>query len=144
PASQDTLQATTFRSSQQAEQLPTTGEELKDAVIELMGSANMADRSWITSQTDSSVGGNTRQRPPNDAGVIRGDEATGMGMVSAVDCNSRFVYLDQYLGSEPAVAESYGNVATSGATAMGISDGLTCGSPVDRGVMWQFAEATRG
>src|SRR5699024_31304 len=144
PASQDTLQATTFRSSQQAEQLPTTGEELKDAVIELMGSANMADRSWITSQTDSSVGGNTRQGPPNDAGVIRVDEETGMGIGLAIDCNSRFVYLDPYLGSQLAVAESYRNVATSGATPMGISDGLNFGSPEDPGVMWQFAEATRG
>lgn len=144
PASQDTLQAATFRSSQQAEQLPTTGEELKDAVIELMGSANMADRSWITSQTDSSVGGNTRQGPPNDAGVIRVDEETGMGIGLAIDCNSRFVYLDPYLGSQLAVAESYRNVATSGATPMGISDGLNFGSPEDPGVMWQFAEATRG
>ena len=144
PASQDTLQAATFRSSQQAEQLPTTGEELKDAVIELMGSANMADRSWITSQTDSSVGGNTRQGAPNDAGVIRVDEETGMGIGLAIDCNSRFVYLDPYLGSQLAVAESYRNVATSGATPMGISDGLNFGSPEDPGVMWQFAEATRG
>src|SRR5690606_33022800 len=57
----DAVQADTFRSSAAAANLPETGEELKAAVIELMGSANMADRSWITSQTDSSVGGNTRQ-----------------------------------------------------------------------------------
>jgi len=144
PESQDALQAATFRSSSQATQLPSTGEELKDAVIELMGSANMADRSWITSQTDSSVGGNTRQGAPNDAGVIRVDEETGMGIGLAIDCNSRFVYLDPYLGSQLAVAESYRNVATSGATPLGISDGLNFGSPEDPDVMWQFAEATRG
>ena len=144
PESQDALQAATFRSSSQATQLPSTGEELKDAVIELIGSANMADRSWITSQTDSSVGGNTRQGAPNDAGVIRVDEETGMGIGLAIDCNSRFVYLDPYLGSQLAVAESYRNVATSGATPLGISDGLNFGSPEDPNVMWQFAEATRG
>src|SRR5699024_12679567 len=48
PASKDTLQASTFRSSQQAEQLPTTGEEMKDAVIELTRSPDMATRHSIT------------------------------------------------------------------------------------------------
>lgn len=104
----------------------------------------MADRSWITSQTDTSVGGNTRQAAPNDAGVVRVDEETGIGFGLAIDCNSRYVYLDPYQGSQLAVAESYRNVATSGATPMGISDGLNFGSPEDPAVMWQFAESTRG
>lgn len=144
PASQDTLQADTFRLSPAAANLPTTGEELKQSVIELMRSANMADRSWITSQTDSSVGGNTRQGAPNDAGVVRVDEETGMGIGLAIDCNSRYVYLDPYQGSQLAVAESYRNVATSGAVPLGVSDGLNFGSPENPDVMWQFAESTRG
>src|SRR5699024_7179788 len=144
PASQDALQSDTFRTSAAAANLPGTGDELKAAVIELMSSANMADRSWITSQTDSSVGGNTRQGAPNDSGVIRIDEETGMGIGLAIDCNSRYVYLDPYQGSQLAVAESYRNVATSGAPPLGVSDGLTFGSPEDPGVMWQFAESTRG
>lgn len=142
PASQDELQADTFRASATA--LPSTGDELKQAVIELMGSANMADRSWITSQTDTSVGGNTRQGAPNDSGVVRVDEETGMGFGLSIDCNSRYVYLDPYVGSQLAVAESYRNVATSGATPLGISDGLNFGSPENPDVMWQFAESTRG
>jgi len=144
PQWQDTLQADTFRNSAHAADLPETGEQLKQAVIELMGSANMADRSWITSQVDTSVGGNTRQAAPNDAGVLRVDEETGMGIGLAIDCNSRYVYLDPYQGSQLAVAESYRNVATSGATPLGISDGLNFGSPEDPDVMWQFAESIRG
>ena len=144
PASQDALQSDTFRTSAAAANLPGTGDEIKAAVIELMSSANMADRSWITSQTDSSVGGNTRQGAPNDSGVLRVDEETGMGIGLAIDCNSRYVYLDPYQGSQLAVAESYRNVATSGATPLGISDGLNFGSPENPDVMWQFAESTRG
>lgn len=144
PASQDALQADTFRASAAAANLPSTGDELKAAVVELMGSANMADRSWITAQTDTSVGGNTRQGAPNDSGVIRVDEETGMGIGLAIDCNSRYAYLDPYKGSQLAVAESYRNVATSGATPLGISDGLNFGSPENPDVMWQFAESTRG
>ncbi|MDN6358966.1 phosphoribosylformylglycinamidine synthase subunit PurL [Yaniella sp.] len=144
PASQDALQADTFRASAAAANLPSIGDELKAAVVELMGSANMADRSWITAQTDTSVGGNTRQGAPNDSGVIRVDEETGMGIGLAIDCNSRYAYLDPYKGSQLAVAESYRNVATSGATPLGISDGLNFGSPENPDVMWQFAESTRG
>src|SRR5699024_11977313 len=74
PQWQDTLQADTFRNSAHAADLPETGEQLKQAVIELMGSANMADRSWITSQVDTSVGGNTLLAAPYDAGVPRSNE----------------------------------------------------------------------
>ena len=144
PASQDALQADTFRGSAAGTNLPSTGDELKAAVVELMSSVNMADRSWISSQTDTSVGGNTRQGAPNDSGVIRVDEETGMGIGLAIDCNSRYVYLDPYQGSQLAVAESYRNVATSGATPLGVSDGLNFGSPENPDVMWQFAESTRG
>src|SRR5699024_5500922 len=54
------------------------------------------------------------------------------------------VYLGPYLGSQLAVAESYRNVGTSGATPRGLPDGPPFGSPDDPGVMCQFAEATRG
>ncbi|MDN6350925.1 MAG: AIR synthase related protein, partial [Yaniella sp.] len=144
PASQDALQADTFRASAAAANLPSIGDELKAAVVELMGSANMADRSWIPAQPETSVGGNTRQGAPNASGVIRVDEETGMGIGLAIDCNSRYAYLDPYKGSQLAVAESYRNVATSGATPLGISDGLNFGSPENPDVMWQFAESTRG
>ena len=52
--------------------------------------------------------------------------------------------LDPYAGAQLALAESYRNVSTGGATPMAISDCLNFGSPEDPAVMWQFAEACRG
>lgn len=144
PADQDELQANTFRSSPAAAALPTTAEELGEAVMELMTSPNMADKSWITDQYDRFVGGNTALSQPDDAGVIRVDEETGLGVGLATDCNSRYTYLDPYVGAQSALAESYRNVATSGAVPMAVSDCLNFGSPEDPEVMWQFAEAVRG
>jgi phosphoribosylformylglycinamidine synthase len=62
----------------------------------------------------------------------------------ATDCNGRFAKLDPYAGARLALAESYRNVATGGATPLAISDCLNFGSPEDPDVMWQFAEACRG
>jgi phosphoribosylformylglycinamidine synthase len=76
--------------------------------------------------------------------MIRVDEGTNLGVAVATDCNGRFAKLDPYVGAQLALAESYRNVATSGATPLAISDCLNFGSPEDPDVMWQFAEACRG
>ncbi|WP_413249798.1 phosphoribosylformylglycinamidine synthase subunit PurL [Sinomonas flava] len=140
----DGVQADTFRASEAGKDLPSTGEELKAAVLELMASPNMCDKSWVTKQYDHYVGGNTALASPDDAGVIRVDEETGMGVGLSTDANGRYAYLDPYTGAQLALAESYRNVATSGAVPMAVTDCLNFGSPEDPEVMWQFAEAVRG
>ncbi len=144
PEWQDALQADTFKSSEAGANLPATGEELKAALVELMASPNMCDKSWITNQYDRYVGGNTALATPDDAGVIRVDEETGLGVALATDANGRYTFLDPYHGAQLALSESYRNVATSGAVPMAVSDCLNFGSPEDSDVMWQLAEAIRG
>ena len=90
------------------------------------------------------MGGNTALASPDDAGVIRVDETTGMGVALSTDANGRYAYLDPYTGAQLALAEAYRNVATSGAVPMAVSDCLNFGSPEDPDVMWQLAEAIRG
>jgi phosphoribosylformylglycinamidine synthase II len=140
PAWQDQLQADA------AEQLPrpSSGDELRDTLLRLVASPNLCDRSWITDQYDRYVLGNTVLAQPEDAGMIRVDEESGLGVALATDCNGRFAKLDPYTGAQLALAESYRNVAVSGARPMAISDCLNFGSPEDPDVMWQFAEAVRG
>ncbi|RZU63599.1 phosphoribosylformylglycinamidine synthase subunit PurL [Zhihengliuella halotolerans] len=144
PEWQDELQANTFRGSVNAAILPQTGDELKAAVLELIASPNMCDKSWITRQYDRYVGGNTALAMPDDAGVVRVDEESGLGVAIATDANGRYTYLDPYVGAQLALAESYRNVATSGAVPAAVSDCLNYGSPEDSDVMWQLAEGIRG
>ncbi len=144
PEWQDALQADTFKSSEAGANLPTTGDELKAALVELMASPNMCDKSWITNQYDRYVGGNTALAAPDDAGVIRVDEKTGLGVALATDANGRYTFLDPYHGAQLALSEAYRNVATSGAVPMAVSDCLNFGSPEDSDVMWQLAESIRG
>ena len=139
PAWQDKLQADSF-----AEARPFGSEAVKKAMLELMASPNLCDKSWVTNQFDRYVQGNTALAMPDDAGVIRVDETTGLGVAISTDANGRYTYLDPYEGARLALAESYRNVATSGATPLAVSDCLNFGSPEDPEVMWQFAEAVRG
>ncbi len=140
PSWQDALQA----DAAEALPRPTTGEELRETLLRLVGSPNLCDRSWITDQYDRYVLGNTVLAQPEDAGMVRVDEETGLGVALATDCNGRFAKLDPYLGAQLALAEAYRNVAVTGARPLAVSDCLNFGSPEDPAVMWQFAEAVRG
>jgi phosphoribosylformylglycinamidine synthase subunit PurL len=140
PDWQDKLQA----DSADALARPTTGEQLRDTLLRLIASPNLGDKSWVTDQYDRYVLGNTVLAQPEDSGMIRVDEEPGLGVALATDCNGRYAQLDPYAGAQLALAESYRNVATTGARPIAVSDCLNFGSPEDPDVMWQFAEATRG
>ncbi len=140
PSWQDALQA------DGAERLPrpTSGDELRDQIVAVVTSPNMADKSWITDQYDRYVQGNTVLAQPEDAGVVRIDAETHLGVAVSTDCNGRFAKLDPYFGAQLALAESYRNVAVTGALPLAVTDCLNFGSPEDPDVMWQFEQATHG
>jgi phosphoribosylformylglycinamidine synthase subunit PurL len=140
PAWQDALQA----DDAGALPRPASGAELREQVLRLVGSPNQASKAWITDQYDRFVQGNTVLAQPEDSGVIRIDEETGLGVAVATDGNGRYAKLDPYAGAQLALAEAYRNVAATGAKPLAVSDCLNFGSPEDPAVMWQFAEATRG
>jgi phosphoribosylformylglycinamidine synthase len=133
----------------QADSLSTEGLSLgplalRDEALAVLGSPNLANPEWITNQYDRYVMGNTALSYPDDAGMIRVDEESGLGVALATDANGRYSYLDPYLGAQLAVSEAYRNVAATGAEPRAVSDCLNFGSPEDPEVMWQFAEAVRG
>lgn len=140
PEWQDALQA------DGAERLarPSTGDELRATLLQMVASPNLCDKSWITDQYDRYVQGNTVLAQPADSGMVRVDEETHLGVSISTDCNGRFAKLDPYAGAQLALAEAYRNVATGGAQPLAVSDCLNFGSPEDTDVMWQFAEACRG
>ena len=123
---------------------PSSGEELRETLLRLVGSANLADKSWITDQYDRYVLGNTVLAMPDDAGILRVDDSTDLGIALALDGNGRYARLDPYAGAQLALCEAYRNVAASGAQPMAVTDCLNFGSPEDPEVMWQFTEAIRG
>jgi len=123
---------------------PTDAAALREQFLQLLGSPNLADTSWITNQYDYYVLGNTALSFPDDAGMIRVDEESGLGFAIATDANGRFCQLDPYQGAKLALAEAYRNVAVTGATPTAVTDCLNFGSPENPEVMWQFSQAVEG
>ncbi len=123
---------------------PADGAGLRADLLALLGSEGLADKSWVTDQYDRYVRGDTVLAMPEDGGLIRVDEATGLGIALATDGNGRYCRLDPYLGTQLALSEAYRNVAATGARPLAVTNCLNFGSPEDPAVMWQFAEAVRG
>jgi phosphoribosylformylglycinamidine synthase len=140
PAWLDDLQADS------ASALPrsVTGDGLRDEFLRVVASPNMASKEWITNQYDRYVLGNTALSFPDDGGMIRVDEVSGLGFALAADANGRYCQLDPYRGAQLALAEAYRNVAVTGAVPVAVSDCLNFGSPEDPEVMWQFSKAVEG
>jgi phosphoribosylformylglycinamidine synthase II len=123
---------------------PSAGDEIRATLLAMIASPNLCDRSWVTAQYDRYVQGNTVLAQPEDAGVVRVDATTGLGVALSTDCNGRFTQLDPYAGAQLALAEAYRNVAVTGARPLAVTNCLNFGSPEDPAVMWQFREAVRG
>ena len=109
----------------------------------LLGSPNIASKEWVYRQYDHFVRSNTVVAPGADAAVIR-VKGTDKGLALTVDGNSRYCYLDPYVGGALAVAEAARNLACVGARPIGLTDCLNFGSPENPEVMWQFSEVIRG
>jgi phosphoribosylformylglycinamidine synthase subunit PurL len=118
-------------------------KDLAAAFKQLLAAPNIASKQWIYRQYDQFVRTNTVVASGADAAVIR-VKGTEKGLALSVDGNSRYCYLDPYVGGALAVAEAARNLACVGARPVGLTDCLNFGSPENPTVMWQFAEVIQG
>jgi phosphoribosylformylglycinamidine synthase subunit PurL len=114
-----------------------------EALMALLGSANIASKRWVWEQYDSVVQGQTILGPGADAAAIR-IGGTLKALVCSTDGKGRYVSLDPYLGAAHAVAEAARNVATVGATPLAVTNCMNFGNPERPEVMWAFAQSVRG
>jgi phosphoribosylformylglycinamidine synthase len=121
----------------------TEPKDLGSILKLLLGSPNIASKEWVYRQYDHYVRSNTVVAPGADAAVIR-IKGTDKGLAMTVDGNSRYCFLDPYVGGALAVAEAARNLACVGARPIGLTDCLNFGSPENPAVMWQFARVIQG
>ena len=120
------------------------GTDLSGELLALLGSLNIADKSWVWRQYDHQLFLNTVSGPGGDASVLRIKEAPGRALALSVDGKARQVALDPRIGSKLVVLEATRNVACSGARPMALVNCLNFGNPEHPEVMWQFSEAVDG
>jgi len=143
PAYQDALNANGVNAAGLARSAGNA-TELAAQIFQITSSPNQADKSWITNQYDRYVGGNTALSQPDDSGMVRVSEESGLGVSLATDANGKYCQLDPYAGAQLALAEAYRNVAAGGAVPTAVTNCLNFGSPENPEVMWQFKQATAG
>jgi phosphoribosylformylglycinamidine synthase II len=109
----------------------------------LLSSPAIASKRCVYRQYDHMVRTNTLVLPGMGAAVVR-VKGTTKALAMSTDCNSRFVYLDPFLGAQLAVAEASRNVACAGAQPIGATNCLNFGNPERPEIMWQFGRAVEG
>lgn len=124
------------------ETLPVV-EDVVETWRALLRQPTIASKRWVYDQYDHMVQTSTVVAPGSDAAVIR-VRGTNKALAMTTDCNSRFVYLDPYVGGQIAVAEAARNIVASGATPLAITDCLNFGNPDKPEGFWQLQQATAG
>jgi phosphoribosylformylglycinamidine synthase II len=118
--------------------------DLKQTAHQIVSLPNIASKRWVYEQYDSMVGtANTSTNKPSDAAVVwvRGSRK---GIACTVDCNSRYVHADPYVGGMIAVSEAARNIVCSGAVPAAITNCLNFGNPYNPEVYYQFVYALKG
>lgn len=133
--------------------VPTYFEEAGDVTIEveqpevmletLLQQPTIASKEWVYSQYDTQVRTNTVVTPGSDAAVVR-IRGTKKALAMTTDCNSRYVYVDPFVGGQLTIAEAARNLVCSGAQPLAVTDCLNFGSPEKPEIFWQFQQAING
>lgn len=119
-------------------------KDLKAIAQQIIQLPNIASKRWIYEQYDSMVGtANASTNAPSDAAIVR-MHGTDKALAVTVDCNSRYVYLNPYVGGMIAVSEAARNIVCSGGQPVAITNCLNFGNPYNPEVYYQFVHALQG
>lgn len=119
-------------------------DEAKNIATWIMGQPNIASKKWVYNQYDSMVGTvNQSTNAHSDAAVVK-VKGTDKSIAMTVDCNSRFVYADPFIGGMAAVTEAARNLVCTGAEPAAITNCLNFGNPYNPEVYYQFVHAIKG
>lgn len=116
-------------------------EDVKDIFLQLLQRPTVASKAWVYEQFDQDE--HTLLGPGSNAAVVK-VPSTDKALALTTDCNSRYVYLDPYVGGAIAVAEAARNIVCSGGKPLAITDGLNFGSPYKPEVFWQIERSVEG
>ena len=119
-------------------------EDYTAVLKSLLGSPSLASKRWVYDQYDSMVQTQTTVLPGAADAAVLSLRGTDKGLALTTDCNSRYVYLDPYVGAQYAVAEAARNLACVGARPLAVTDCLNFANPEKPDNFWQFRRAVEG
>lgn len=114
-----------------------------EALKKLVGCPDLASKRWIYEQYDSQVGNDTIARSGGDAAVVR-IHGTKKALAISTDCTPRYCFADPVEGGKQAVAETWRNITSVGATPLAITNCLNFGNPEKPEIMGQIVGCLDG
>lgn len=124
------------------EKVSVNHPDLKEAIIKVLSSPNIASKKWVYRQYDHEVQVRTVVKPGDDAAVLRIDNETAIALTT--DSNTIHTKLSPFHGGAGSVAEAIRNVISMGATPYAVVDCLNFGNPETPEILWQFRETIKG
>jgi phosphoribosylformylglycinamidine synthase len=121
---------------------PEMPKGLKETVLKVLSSHNVASKKWIYRQYDHEVQLRTVMKPGDDAGILRINGNEGIAM--SCGCNPRHTLLDPYQGGKGTLVENAMNLAVKGSRGIAVVDCLNFGNPEKPDIYWQFKYAILG
>lgn len=118
-------------------------DDLKSTFLRLVRQPTVASKAWVYDQFKTDQNEQILLKPGSNAAVI-GIPGSEKGLAVTTDCNSRYIYLDPYVGGSIAVAEAARNIVCSGGKPLAVTDGLNFGSPYKPEIFWQIEQAIDG
>jgi phosphoribosylformylglycinamidine synthase II len=118
--------------------------DVADALVRLLGSANLSSRRWVWEQYDTLIQGNSLQIPGGDAGVVRVEGHPTKALAFSSDVNPFYCEADPFEGGKQAVAECWRNLTATGALPLAATDNLNFGNPERPEIMGQLVQAITG
>ncbi|WP_125565125.1 phosphoribosylformylglycinamidine synthase subunit PurL [Companilactobacillus insicii] len=131
------------RISEDREQFDPQIASFKESWLNVLSSPTIASKRYLYETYDSQVKSNTVVRPGSDAGVVR-IRGTKKAIASTNDSNSRYVYVDPYIGGQVTVLEAARNIVSTGGIPVGITDCLNYGNPEDPEIFWELDQSVQG
>ena len=126
-----------------AEYLTADDVPVKEALLRLLGCADLCSKRWIWEQYDHMVMADTVQRPGGDAGVVR-VHGTDKAIAVSCDVSPRYCAADPFEGAKQAVAECWRNLTAVGAEPLAVTDNLNFGNPERPETMGELVGAVKG
>jgi phosphoribosylformylglycinamidine synthase len=118
--------------------------DIGEALLKLVGSADLSSRRWVIEQYDHFILGNTIHHPGgSDAGVVRVNNGP-KGLAFTSDVTPRYCVADPYEGGKQAIAESWRNLSAVGSLPIAVTDNLNFGNPERPEIMGQFVGCLKG
>ncbi|TRX64331.1 phosphoribosylformylglycinamidine synthase subunit PurL [Carboxylicivirga sp. M1479] len=115
-----------------------------DVVKAMLSNLNVTSKSWLTDKFNKPNGTEGDNFDfPSDAAFINVEDSD-KSIAATMDCNSRYMKSDAFIGAQIAVAEAARNLVCAGAKPLAVSDCLNFGNPYDEKVYGTFVDSVKG